>query len=223
MKNNWFTITYTLIACLVITSSLFTSLHFAHYFFKPLLVSSLLVYYLFKTNFKPNYITLCLALLFSVLGDTFLMFDAISETYFILGLVAFLIAHIMYCFLFLKNRNKKLNILKPLILFSVYGSLIFLVLKDYLANMLVPVVIYMLVILTMGLLAYLRKGSVNKISFTLVFYGALFFMLSDTILAINKFYYNIPLSSIFILSTYSIAQYLITFGIIKEKKIIPVE
>jgi uncharacterized membrane protein YhhN len=88
-------------------------------------------------------------------------------------------------------------------------------LKDGLGAMLIPVAIYMLVILTMATTAYLRKNSVNILSYGLVFLGALFFMISDSILAINKFHQPIPWSDISIMATYAIAQYLIVLGILK--------
>jgi len=43
-------------------------------------------------------------------------------------------------------------------------------------------------------------------------------VLSDSFLAINKFYQPIPISKIIIMSTYSIAQYLIVLGLLKQKK-----
>ena len=73
----------------------------------------------------------------------------------------------------------------------------------------------MLVILSMSTAAYLRKGTISKLSYTLVFLGALFFMLSDSILALNKFYEPLAYSNISIMLTYAIAQYLIIFGILK--------
>jgi uncharacterized membrane protein YhhN len=86
-----------------------------------------------------------------------------------------------------------------------------------LGDMLIPVVIYMLVILTMATTAFLRRDKVNTVSFNLVFIGSIFFMLSDSILALDKFYKPIPFSNISIIITYAIAQYLIVLGIIKSK------
>ena len=62
------------------------------------------------------------------------------------------------------------------------------------------------------------KGMVNQTSYNLVFIGAIFFMLSDSILAANKFYQPIPLSNISIMVTYALAQYLIVLGILKLQK-----
>ena len=64
----------------------------------------------------------------------------------------------------------------------------------------------------------MRKGIVNSSSYNLVFIGAIFFMISDSILALNKFYQPIPFSNISIMLTYALAQYLIVLGILKLKK-----
>jgi uncharacterized membrane protein YhhN len=93
----------------------------------------------------------------------------------------------------------------------------FYFLKDGLHDMLIPVMVYMFVILLMATTAFLRKGIVNNLSYTLVFVGAIFFMISDSLLALNKFHEPLPFSNISIMLTYSIAQYLIVLGILKQK------
>ncbi|MBK8504377.1 MAG: hypothetical protein IPL46_20530 [Saprospiraceae bacterium] len=42
--------------------------------------------------------------------------------------------------------------------------------------------------------------------------------MSDSILALNKFYSPVPASGFLIMSTYSFAQYFITKGIVNEQK-----
>ena len=46
--------------------------------------------------------------------------------------------------------------------------------------------------------------------------GAIFFIISDSLLAINKFYFPLPYSAFWIMSTYSFAQYFIVSGILIE-------
>lgn len=82
--------------------------------------------------------------------------------------------------------------------------------------MLIPVGIYMVVILIMAIVAYLRKGVVVNSSYQLVLVGALFFILSDSIIALNKFYQPLTGSNISIILTYALAQYLIVNGILKS-------
>jgi hypothetical protein len=51
------------------------------------------------------------------------------------------------------------------------------------------------------------------------FTGALFFMLSDSLLAINKFYRPFPLAGFLIMLSYIVAQYLIVIG--TKEEVIP--
>lgn len=82
--------------------------------------------------------------------------------------------------------------------------------------MIIPVLMYMIVILTMAAIAFLRVGRVTKISHHWVLLGAIFFLISDSILAIYTFHKSIPLAGIFIMTPYALAQYFIVIGIIKE-------
>ncbi|WP_412561238.1 lysoplasmalogenase [Winogradskyella sp. MIT101101] len=189
----------------------------AHYIAKPAIVISL-VFLFVKTSvhLSKNIKSLTLfALVFSLLGDVLLMLVDQSSHFFTVGLIAFLLAHIMYILVFLKHRNQKQSAVGFIIMLLIYASGLFYLLKDGLGEMLLPVTIYMLIILGMATSAFLRQGKVNTLSFKLVFIGAVFFMISDSILALNKFYQPIPLSNINIMVTYALAQYLIVLGILK--------
>ncbi|KAG1658291.1 p-aminobenzoyl-glutamate hydrolase subunit B [Nymphon striatum] len=80
----------------------------------------------------------------------------------------------------------------------------------------VPVILYILGILAMVVTAYIRKENVTQSSFNLVFIGALFFVVSDSILAIDKFSVGIPFAHILIMGTYATAQYLIMKGVLYQ-------
>ncbi|MAB50027.1 MAG: lysoplasmalogenase [Flavobacteriaceae bacterium] len=215
-----FSILFFVIVLFEIITGSTENLQIAHYIAKPAIVISLMFLFI-KTSEgiskSIKRITL-LALGFSVLGDILLMFVDQSPHFFTVGLVAFLLAHIMYIVVFLRHRNKQKSILSFVILLLVYASGLFYLLKDGLGEMLVPVIIYMIVILSMATSAFMRKGIVNSSSYNLVFIGAIFFMISDSILALNKFYQPIPFSNISIMLTYALAQYLIVLGILKLKK-----
>ena len=190
-----------------------------HSFTKPLIVGSLIAYFIPNSkhlNKSTKNLTL-LALIFSVIGDMFLMYTDEYPNYFTSGLVAFLLAHIMYILVFLKKRNPKVKPYGFIALIILYGSILFYVLKNGLGNMLIPVLVYMLVILIMATTAFWRKGNVNKQSFYLVFIGALFFIFSDSLIALDKFYIPITLARTGIIITYAFAQLLIVSGIIKQQ------
>lgn len=212
-----FTIIFFIIVLIELLTGSTETLKKVHYIAKPAIIISLIFLFIntSKSLSKPiKHLTL-LALIFSLLGDVLLLFVDKSEHFFILGLVAFLTAHIMYVLLFLKHRNKENSPFGFIVLLLIYAASLFYFLKNGLGEMLIPVVVYILVILTMVTTAYLRKNNVNIFSYGLVFFGALFFMISDSILAINKFYQPTPWSNVSIMVTYAIAQYLIVIGILK--------
>ena len=168
----------------------------------------------------PTKNTLLLALLFTWIGDVILLFADIAEIYFILGLICFLIAHIIYCVVF--NNQIKTKARKNSILFGIGSFIIALyligmlsVLLPFLGDLKIPVTVYASVISIMVLFAFngffVWKTPGNKY----IFIGAIAFVLSDSILAMNKFYAPIERSSFLIMLTYLVAQYLIVIGILK--------
>ncbi len=214
-----FTLLFFLIVIAELICGSIQSLSQLHYITKPLILIVLMVFFWkhsIHLSLKTK-TTMVFALMFSLLGDILLMFVAVSANYFIGGLVAFLLAHIMYVFTFLKQRSSRK--IKPafLIVVLVYAIGLLYVLYDGLGDMLIPVIVYMTAILIMVISASLRKVAVLNNSYNLVFMGALFFMISDSLLAVNKFYQAIPLSSILIMTTYALAQYLIVRGILKHE------
>ena len=85
-----------------------------------------------------------------------------------------------------------------------------------LGDLLVPVLIYALVLLGMGVWAHKRRGATSTASFKLVALGAILFVVSDGLIAVNKFAYPIPAERILIMSIYMTAQYLIVQGLIQH-------
>lgn len=157
-----------------------------------------------------------LALLFSLAGDILLMFDDQNPMFFLFGLIAFLIAHIMYIIVFLKHRNKSKQPFLFITILLIYAVGLFYLLKSGLGAMLLPVVFYMIVILTMATTAFLRKGNVPFQNYNLVFLGAVLFLVSDSLLSLNMFYKPIPFANILIMLTYGFAQFFIVLGILKQ-------
>jgi uncharacterized membrane protein YhhN len=207
-----------LLALEIITSS-FESLSNFNYLAKPAILISLIIFFRKQSSFLERKMKLMIyfALVFSLLGDILLMFVNQSANFFIGGLIAFLTAHIFYVLVFLKQRNKSKSGMVFIGLMLAYGTLLFYLLKDGLGDMLLPVILYMLVILSMATTAYLRQGKVVKNSFILVFIGAILFVISDSILALNKFYQPLPYRNFSIMFTYAFAQFFIVFGLIKQR------
>ncbi len=190
-----------------------------HYITKPSLLIALIFYFYSQSNAlgpKTRLITL-LALVFSLLGDVLLMLVDISPHYFMFGLISFLVAHVCYCLVFLIYRNPYINSLGVSAILCSYAFGFFYLLKDGLGNLLIPVIVYMIVILMMVMTAFLRQKKVPKKSFILVFLGALLFVISDSVLALNKFYMPLKYSNISIMLTYALAQYFIVLGLLKQR------
>ncbi|WAC03218.1 lysoplasmalogenase [Lacinutrix neustonica] len=220
LKRHTFYILFALLIGIETIIANLEGLQNVHYISKPLIVGALLFYFISKSkhlSFNIRKLTV-LALGFSLIGDILLLFVFKSKAFFITGLLAFLIAHVMYSLLFFKQRNKSKKPQICIVLLVVYALILFWFLKSGLNDLLIPVILYMLVLLTMATLAFLRQGRANTVSYNLVLIGALIFIISDSLLAINKFYTPVPLSSFSIMFTYALAQLLITTGILKGLK-----
>jgi uncharacterized membrane protein YhhN len=66
----------------------------------------------------------------------------------------------------------------------------------------------------MGITAAKRFGKTSKESFLYLLGGAIIFIISDSLLAINKFYSNFEQADLLIMLTYITGQFLIVKGII---------
>lgn len=190
------------------------------YFTKPLLMPILLAYYLLHLPKDKKDWIIPVSLVFSMLGDIFLMIRENKEQFFIFGLVSFLIAHILYIVYFYKEIEGKKWGLKiiPFIMF-VIGFMVYLVPKlvsnEQTSFLVAPVAIYASVISAMAYFASLRPANPSK-SFYYVMTGALLFILSDSCIAINAFVMPINYSGFIIMITYGVAQYYIVRGILEK-------
>jgi len=151
------------------------------------------------------------ALLLSAAGDVTLSLE--SGKYFVIGLAFFLIAHIVYLVTFSRDfhmQNSRIPIAATLV---VYATTMAFIMRPSLGDMALPVYCYLIVITTMGIIAAFRvsKGK-------LVLYGALCFIASDSMIALNKFVIPVPASDYLVMITYYLAQSLIVYGYLKERQ-----
>lgn len=171
------------------------------------------------------------ALFFSALGDVFL---ALSITHsFVFGLSAFLTAHVFYIVSFWQLRKTSddlhpreqeigssrsiVNSRKLLItttLFYFVGMLLVVLPKT--GNLMAPVIVYMAVILTMAIMAMFV--SPNRMNHGLIT-GALVFVFSDSVIAINKFVTPVPFEGLIIMISYYLAQWLLVTSINRHTKL----
>ncbi len=182
---------------------------------KPLLMITLLLYFISASRGYPSWrFYVMAALAFSWGGDVLLMLDDM----FTAGLASFLVAHIFYIIAYQKTGAAS-GELKPLdiIKFVLFGVVLIWILYPGLGGMLIPVLAYALVLLSMGIWAHKRRGATPMTSFVMVSTGAMLFVISDGLIAINKFAFEIPAERILVMSTYIAAQYLIVQGLLKHE------
>lgn len=192
-----------------------------YYVSKPLIMISLMGYYFSATKAGERSIGLMAAMIFSWAGDVSLMFE--GEYYFMLGLGAFLVSHLFYIGAYRQHKTEtgegfygvqKVRYAFPIVL---AGTGLITILFPVLGGLKLPVSAYALVLVIMVLAALFRFGFTGSTSFWFVFVGAVFFLISDSSLAINKFLNPIPHSGLLVMTTYMSAQLLIVEGLLKHK------
>ncbi|MCZ2480501.1 lysoplasmalogenase [Aquirufa nivalisilvae] len=200
----------------VIVPMLFPSLSQVRYLAKPALML-LLMAYVFVSKDVERKPTILLALFFAWLGDVFLMIPGSNPLYFQLGLGGFLIMQWIYIEMFKKQINKVLSPVNGMtVLVAIYViGLLSLLLPQMNLALAIPVVIYAISLGTMLWFASQRKSSVSLWNYQCILSGAILFVLSDSLLAINKFYHSFPGNSFWVMSTYILAQLLLTQGLVK--------
>jgi uncharacterized membrane protein YhhN len=155
-------------------------------------------------------------LLFSLAGDILL----IDKSRFIFGLGAFLLAQILYAIAFFKSIKGAQGWLakKPLLIavILVYPAGLLFLLWPLLDDLLIPVIVYAAFITLMFAAAVHRYKAVSNRNFLLIISGGFFFLLSDSILAIQMFVDDFFLGSFFVMLSYGLAQYFLTIGMKEE-------
>ena len=192
-----------------------------HLLFKPLTMAIAITYVAIhaypmsatgRFGLHRSYWLLLGALLGSLAGDVFLM---LSEHLFIPGLVSFLLAHLCYIALFKQGVGwfGHRGALGGTLALGI-GMYAFLWQGGLPAALRVPVAVYVVVIALMAAQAWGRHAALRERSSLAVALGACCFMLSDSLLATNRFVQPLPLSQLWVLATYYAAQVLIVSGMV---------
>lgn len=189
---------------------------------KALLMPLLLVYYLYDTKGTGNtHPSIIVALIFCWIGDVLLLKD--NALFFMLGLSAFLIAHIVYTQFFkqyVAEKGWKLftKDYAATIIIWLYAIVLFTFLLPDLNALVIPVGVYAMVISLMVFMARRMHVALRSQSTLLILSGAICFVISDSLLAINKFSHPFALGNTLVMLTYALAQWLIVSGSIRLKK-----
>jgi len=181
------------------------------YVLKPLTMALVIALALIAAPPAPAaYKTLILAgLLCSLAGDVALMSP---EKWFTAGLVSFLAAHIIYILAFKPGPGRPVSagVLVP---FLVFGLLMFRILAPSLGRLKFPVFVYVAAITVMAGFAagrFVDRGGTRAL---LAFAGAVLFLISDSVLAYDRFVKKLAPAQAIILGTYFPAQLLIALSI----------
>jgi uncharacterized membrane protein YhhN len=187
----------------------------------------ILMWYLFKSpeSDKPlkGMWRAYLGLFFSWVGDVLLIGE--GPSFFLSGMIAFITAHVYYSLFFIQTVPVKKEtaavFYKTLIGLSVVCGVLFLLLRSALGAYQVPILLYMLFISLMASLAVHTTSNPAYKNFAIQTFvpGAILFVISDALLATNKFYAHLPVFDLGVMLTYAGAQYFLTKGFISIKKV----
>ena len=188
----------------------------AHRVFKPLAMLFAMGFVAAHADLTPDrrpfYLNLMVAQALSLIGDVALML----EGYFIPGLVAFLLAHLAYIAL-LKRGVAWFASRRALVGTLAIGVAVYAFLWEggLPSGLRLPVALYVLAIALMASQAIGRATVLNDRAAWMVAAGTGCFMLSDALLATNRFVQPLPLAQVWVLSSYYVAQFLIAVGAVQ--------
>jgi uncharacterized membrane protein YhhN len=188
----------------------------AHFITKPLLMPILAAMLYFGKDGITLKKWVLAGLFFSFVGDVALLYEYKNPLLFIIGLAAFLITHICYIVYFLSIHSANQSLLRhqPWLaaLVAGYGVSLVLFLYPGLGNLKIPVILYAAIICSMLLCSlhiFYKTWRPVNIYFLM---GAGLFVVSDSLLAISKFYAPFWMDGTSIMLTYCVAQFCIVRG-----------
>jgi len=148
------------------------------------------------------------ALLFCAAGDAALGFEKGENL--TIGLGLFLVAQVLFVVTFTRDFKIQKPRIPGAVFLIAYAVLMAIILTPSLEDMALPVYVYLTVITVMGISAALRYPTSK-----LVVCGALFFIASDSMLAIEGFRGAFPASDYLVMVTYYAALFLIVYGMVR--------
>ncbi|WP_416307950.1 lysoplasmalogenase [Neptunicella sp. SCSIO 80796] len=148
---------------------------------------------------------LLIAVLFSAVGDILLALPLANG--FVYGLGAFLLSHLFYLTFFARYFRWQAGLIPLIAILIVAVTSLLSYLIPVLGDMLIPVLLYVSVISLMAISAIFTGYHPSSTNHKLLIIGALSFVISDSIIALNKFLFPVPYQSLLIMSSYYLAQY----------------
>jgi uncharacterized membrane protein YhhN len=226
MKNRTSLLLHLVFAIIVLVELLGRYLDNIHleYLVKPLIMIWMGVYFLIFKKKSDFALPVLLAFFFSWMGDIFLMFSGKNELFFFAGVGGFFCAQLAYIYTFSRYSEKGgkgylQNHPWIALVFLAYLTGILFLLFPGLEGMMKPIIlVYALSLIGMSMMALNRMGRVGRRTYLLVFSGSILFVLSDSMIALDKFYSDFWQAGLWIMISYIAAQYLIMRGLVLEEK-----
>ena len=194
-----------------------------HYVCKPL--ATILILALAagaSTPVSSRYrLLVCVGLVFSLAGDVFLM---LPGDWFVFGLASFLLAHLCYVVAFAPGSSARHKLVACLAYAVIAAANLVGLLPRVPAELHAPVLAYVAVLMLMGALAAARGWSLRgdprlARSARLAAIGGALFVLSDSVLAWNRFGGGIPLAPLWVLAGYYASSWCIARSVDAGKEI----
>jgi len=178
----------------------------------------IILYYIFNVNLLAINWFLVIALIFGMLGDISLMIGREGK-WFMIGLGSFLVGHIFYIITYLLLSASSLLQFPPIgwfLLLPLVGLTLFFFLriKGKMGELQIPTMIYLVVIFLVSFFAMLLLSVFSPLAFIFVYLGPILFIISDGLIAVDKFDTKISNEGVYVMITYVLAQLFITQGII---------
>ncbi len=152
-------------------------------------------------------------LVFSLAGDVFLM---LPSDRFVAGLASFFVGHVFYVAAFAADAGPASAFVRePLLLLAMLAASagLYAYLWSGLGDMKLPVAVYGVGIAAMAWQATARWNETEQFGALLACSGALLFVVSDSVLAVNRFRRSFGAAQAVVLGTYFSAQCLIALSI----------
>lgn len=219
-----FNLAYALVFILVLAAG-YWQLGKLNIAIKPCISLVLIIFFCLTSKLKGRFHErLFTGLVFALAGDTLLLMIGYNPSYFLYGMVAFVICHLFYIsafyldFLSAKELDKKgarIAIASCAVIFTAF----YLYLRPHLPLLKLPVLVCVFIGALLMMMTVFRNMRVNTSSFNFIFAGVVMFIITDGLMAQYHFVEPFAHAELMISATYMIAQYLIVIGGVERRLI----
>ena len=177
------------------------------FIFKPLTMLAIILIAFLNSSAPMNFYqqAILAGLILSTIGDLFLIKQ---DRFFVQGLISFLLGHICFIAAFWTTPNW-LSVIPYLIYIIFFLSILW----KHLGKLKIPVIVYAIALALMSWMALSRMIAHHDHHTFHAFVGSIVFVISDSLLAFNKFKSPIPHAHLWILATYFLAQWFIALSV----------